>query len=335
MFEFEYPIAFLSLPLPVLIYLISPHFRDHSEAVRVPFFKRIEQLSGQTPSSGSIVRRKNIWQKLCVGLSWILIVAATAKPVMVEEPIIRNISARDMLLLVDLSGSMEETDFTTQQGEQINRLDAVKSVLHEFIQRREGDRIGLAVFGSAAFPQTSFTEDLQVVQSLLDELQPRMAGPRTMIGDAIGLAIRLFESSDRQNKVAILLTDGNDTGSQMPVAKAAQIAANNGIVIHTIAMGNPQTAGEQALDLPLLQAISATTGGEFFIALNRSELDAIYAELDRIEPELLDSLSYRPTVEFFYVPLAVLLLLNLIFVVVLLLVRSASPSDTAAVPNPP
>jgi Ca-activated chloride channel family protein len=172
------------------------------------------------------------------------------------------------------------------------------------------------------------------VQSLLSELQPRMAGPRTMIGDAIGLAVRLFESSDKQNKVAILLTDGNDTGSQMPVAKAAQIAANNGIVIHTIAMGNPQTAGEQALDLPLLQTISAATGGEFFIALNRSELDVIYAELDRIEPELLDSLSYRPTVEFFYVPLALLLLLNLIFVVVLLLVRSAGSSDHTALSNP-
>lgn len=235
---------------------------------------------------------------------------------MVEEPIVRNISARDMLLLVDLSGSMDERDFTTELGEQITRLEAVKTVLGEFIERREGDRVGLAVFGSAAFPQTSFTEDLNAVQTLLEELQPRMAGPRTMIGDAIGLAIRLFESSEKDNKVAILLTDGNDTGSQMPVAKAAQIAASNGIVIHTIAMGNPQTVGEQALDLPLLRDISAVTGGQFFLALDRTELNTIYDELDQIEPELIESLSYRPTVEYFHIPLALLLVLDLGFMLI-------------------
>lgn len=321
MFEFQLPIAFLCLPLPALIYLLSPAFRDHSEAVRAPFFKRIAAISGQVPATGSVVRRKNLAQKIVLSLSWILVVAATARPVVIEEPIVRNISARDMLLIVDLSGSMEERDFTTEQGDQISRLQAVKTVLNEFIERRQGDRIGLAVFGDAAFPQTSFTEDLAAVQALLTELQPRMAGSRTMIGDAIGLAIRLFESSEKESKVAILLTDGNDTGSQMPVAKAAQIAANNGIVIHTIAMGDPQSIGEQALDLPLLQDISAVTGGQFFVALDRTELDSIYLELDRIEPELLDSLSYRPTLEYYYVPLALLLLLNLGFMLALLFLR--------------
>jgi len=326
MFEFEMPVAFLLLPLPLVIYLLSPAFRDHSEAVRVPFFQRIATISGQTPSRGSIVRQKNLWQKICVGLSWLLLVMAVAKPVLIEEPIVRNISARDMLLLVDLSGSMDERDFTTEQGQLISRLDAVKTVLSDFIQRRDGDRVGLAVFGDAAFPQTSFTEDLGTVQSLLQELQPRMAGPRTMIGDAIGLAIRLFEASDKQNKVAILLTDGNDTGSQMPVAKAAQIAARNGLVIHTIAMGNPETVGEQALDLSLLRDISSVTGGQFFLALNRTDLDAIYDELDRIEPQLLETLSYRPTVEYFYVPLALMLVLNLGFMLSLVFLRRTQSS---------
>lgn len=148
-----------------------------------------------------------------------------------------------------------------------------------------------------------------------------MAGARTVIGDALGLAIRLFESSDKDNKVAILLTDGNDTGSQMPVAKAAQIAAANGIVIHTIAMGDPETVGEQALDLDLLRNIAATTSGEFFVALDRSELDEIYQQLDLIEAELLDTLSYRPTNDFYFLPLGLLILLNMVFLLGKFLIR--------------
>lgn len=330
MFELDNPFALLCLPIPLIIYFIAPRFRDYSEAVRAPFFQRVADISGQTPSSGSIVRRKNYWQRIVLVLSWALLVLTAAKPVRVEDPIVQQIAARDMLLLVDLSGSMEERDFTTETGENISRLEAVKAVLNEFIARRSGDRIGLAVFGDAAFPQTSFTEDLDTVQSLLSELQPRMAGARTMIGDAIGLAIRLFDSSSKQNKVAILLTDGNDTGSQMPVNKAAQIAADNGIIIHTIAMGNPETIGEQALDLNLLREVANTTNGEFFVALNRDDLTAIYEQLDSIEPELLDTLSYRPTVEYFYIPLLIFLVLNLGFMLALVYFKSNSSMNKTA-----
>lgn len=327
MFEFDFPWAFICLPIPLLIYFIGPLYRDYSEAVRVPFFRRIASLSGERPSQGSIVRQKNAWQKTMVFISWILLVLAAAKPVIVEDPIVQNIAARDLLLMVDLSGSMEEQDFITETGDQITRLDAVKTVLSDFISRREGDRVGLAVFGDAAFPQASFTEDLGTIESLLQELQPRMAGARTMIGDAIGLAIRLFDSSDKQNKVVILLTDGNDTGSRMPVSKAAQIAAERDIVIHTIAMGNPETVGEQALDLTLLEGISDTTAGEFFLALNRVELNEIYQQLDQLEPEYLDTLSYRPTVDYYYVPLGILVLLNLLFMFVLLFFRGSTAKN--------
>ena len=304
MFDFELPLLLLALPLPVLVYLLSPEFRDRGEAVRAPFFQRLAELSGQTPTRGAVVLLKRGVQKAVVVSVWVLVIVALAKPVWVGDPITRETSARDMLLIVDLSGSMEAKDFSNRDGERITRLDAVKDVLDEFIDRREGDRLGLAVFGNAAYPQAPFTEDHAAVSALLAELQPRMAGPRTMVGDALGLAIRLFEASDSEHKVAIMLTDGNDTGSRMPVSRAAQIAADNGITVHTIAMGDPATVGEDQLDVPALEGIAETTGGRFFLALDRKELGTVYETLDRVEPVLIETLSYQPRQSLFHVPLA-------------------------------
>jgi Ca-activated chloride channel family protein len=276
-------------------------------------------LTGRDPQSGAVVQRKGALQ-LAVGIaSWLLVVAALTKPVWVGEPIVQEKSARDMLLIVDLSQSMDEKDFTGASGEKVSRLEAVKEVLRDFIERREKDRVGLAVFGNAAFPQAPFTEDHATVIALLDELSTGMAGPKTMIGDAIGLAVRLFEASDKQSKVAILLTDGNDSGSQMPVSRAAQIASENGIVIHTIAMGDPTTVGEQELDTEALKNIADTTGGKYFLALDKDALESIYAELDRLAPELLETTSYRPKHQLFYYPLEALVICILALAAAMLL----------------
>jgi Ca-activated chloride channel family protein len=324
--SFDLPLAFLALPLPLLVYWLSPEFRDRGEAVRAPFFSRLVELSGKTPTSGAVVLLKRNVQKVIVLLVWVLIVTALARPVWVGEPIVKETSARDMLIVVDLSGSMDAKDFEGADGERVTRLDAVKGVLNEFINRRQSDRLGLAVFGNAAYPQAPFTEDYEVVRTLLSELQPRMAGPRTMIGDALGLAIRLFEASQSDNKVAIMLTDGNDTGSKMPVARAARIAADNGITVHTIAMGDPATVGEQALDVPALEEISTITGGRFFLALDREQLDGVYDELDRIEPELIETLSYQPKYSLFHIPLAIaVVLMGLLSLTMLLRHRPARP----------
>lgn len=304
MLEFDLPLAFLLLPLPLLVYWLSPEFRDRGEALRAPFFRRMVVLTGRDPQTGAVVLTKNFWQKLINLLIWVLVVTALARPQWAEEPILRETATRDLLLLVDLSGSMEARDFTGVTGQRINRLEAVKEVLDEFIDRRDSDRLGLAVFGTSAFPQAPFTEDRETVKFLLEELQPRMAGPQTMIGDAIGLAVRLFESSEMDKKVAIILTDGNDTGSRMPVARAAEIAAENDITIYTIAMGDPTTVGEEALDIPVLKEISSLSGGRFFLALDRAELESIYAELDRLEPSDVETISYRPKRALFHYPLA-------------------------------
>lgn len=307
MLAFELPWAFVLLALPLLVARLFPEFRDQSAAIRAPFFRRLVDLTGRLPSVGAVVLRKRGWQKIYHVIGWALVVTALAQPVWVGDPVVKEFPARDLLLIVDLSGSMEEPDFIGTDGERTSRLDAVKLVVADFISRRQSDRLALSVFGQAAFLQTPFTEDREVVGALLGELQPRMAGAQTMIGDAIGLAVRLFEGSEKKNKVAILLTDGNDTGSQMPVQRAAEIAREEGITIHTIAMGDPTTVGEQALDIPVLEAVAEATGGQFFLALDREELESVYAELDRLEPERVELLSYRPVRSLHWLPLAVLL----------------------------
>ena len=329
MLEFELPWAFALLAAPLFVVWLVPEFRDESEAVRTPFFQLLASLTGTQPTEGAVVIRKGIWQKAFHVIGWSLIVTALAAPVWVGDPILQHRPARDLMLIVDLSGSMEESDFTRADGSLATRLDAVKDVLGSFIARRENDRLALAAFGTAAYLQSPFTEDREVIEALLAELRPRMAGPRTMIGDAIGLAVRLFEASDKQNKVVILLTDGNDTGSDMPVGRAAQIAAEEGITVHTIAIGDPATVGEQALDVETLETISRTTGGSFFLALDGRELEAIYAELDRLEPDRIDSLSYRPKRTLHWVPLAALMVLGLALFSIMLGVSGGRTNNAA------
>jgi Ca-activated chloride channel family protein len=199
----------------------------------------------------------------------------------------------------------------------VDRLTAVKQVLDAFLARRDGDRVGLILFGSAAFVQAPFTADLDVVRELLDETQIRMLGPRTMLGDAMGLAINLFERSEVDERVLIVLTDGNDTGSLVPPERAAEIARDNGVVVHTIAIGDPTAVGEQALDEKTLENIAATTGGGYFHANDTEELEAIYDHLDEINPRQVETLSYRPLHDLYYWPLAGAMLLTLLYIMIL------------------
>ena len=224
---------------------------------------------------------------------------------------------RDLLVAVDLSGSMEAQDFTDESGVAVDRLTAVKQVLDAFFARRDGDRVGLILFGSAAFVQAPFTDDLDVVRELLDEAQIRMLGPRTMLGDAMGLAINLFERSEVEERVMIVLTDGNDTGSLVPPERAAEIARDNGVVVYTIAIGDPAAVGEQALDEKTLENIATITAGAYFHANNRQELEAIYDHLDDINPRQVETQSYRPLTDFFAWPLAAAMIISLLYILFL------------------
>ncbi|MCF6311540.1 MAG: VWA domain-containing protein [Verrucomicrobiales bacterium] len=236
-----------------------------------------------------------------------------SRPQYFEPPITQVKPTRDLLLAIDLSASMQIEDFTDPSGKTVDRLTATKQVVDDFLERREGDRVGLILFGNAAFVQVPFTTDLSVCRELLNEAQVGMAGPKTAIGDAIGLSINVFERSEQKDRVLILLTDGNDTSSKVPPADAARIAKDKGIVIHTIAVGDPKSAGEDKLDIDSLKEISNTTGGEFFRALNRDELEEIYRKLDALDTREVESVSYRPRHELYFWPLGFALLSSLFF----------------------
>jgi Ca-activated chloride channel family protein len=242
---------------------------------------------------------------------------AITRPQWLGEPIIKELPMRDLLVAVDLSGSMEAQDFTDADGNSVDRLTAVKQVLDAFFARRDGDRVGLILFGSAAFTQVPFTDDLDVVRELLDEAQIRMLGPRTMLGDAMGLAINLFERSEVEERVLIVLTDGNDTGSLVPPERAAEIARDNGVVVYTIAIGDPAAVGEQALDEKTLESIASITGGDYFHANDRQELETIYAHLDEINPRQVETESYRPVTDLYDWPLAASMLMTLLYIMFL------------------
>jgi Ca-activated chloride channel family protein len=227
-------------------------------------------------------------------LVWLCALLALARPQIIEPPVTKEIPIRDLLLAVDLSGSMETKDFKNAKGQMVDRLTAVKEVLDDFLSRRNGDRVGLIFFGSAPFVQAPFTEDVNVCRQLLAEAQVKMAGPQTVFGDALGLAINVFDRSPVKERVLIALTDGNDTASQMPPAKAAQIAKDKGIVIHTVAVGDPRAAGEDALDVDTLKEIAADTGGLYSQANDRNQLEEIYRRLDRLETRKAQTISHRP-----------------------------------------
>jgi Ca-activated chloride channel family protein len=305
MLQFEYPWLFLLLLLQPLIWWLSPPYKEQREALQIPYLQRLADLSRQTPSKGAVVLRRPRALFFLLPLWWLLIVIALARPVWVADPIEKTESTRDLMLLVDLSGSMETEDFKDPQGKRISRLDAVKMVLGDFIERRKSDRLGLIVFGNEPFLQVPFTRDHEVVRTLLGETRTKMAGPQTAIGDAIGLAIKHFESSKSEHRVVVLLTDGNDTGSKVPPKKAAEIAAQRGIMIHTVAVGDPKAAGEEKMDVEALQAISSATKGSFFRADDRAQLDTIYRKLDEIEPEKIKTIAYRPKYALYQWPVGV------------------------------
>ena len=302
MWQLDYPWLLLLLPLPWLGYRYLPDYREARSAVRVPFFGAMSRAVGQAPSETGT--HGNRWQLLLNLLVWTLVLVAAARPVFVEKPIERQQPVRDLMLAIDISQSMETTDFTNATGQKIDRLAAVKEVVHGFIDKRKDDRLGLIVFGSGAYPQAPLTLDHASLSLLLDDTGIGMAGPNTAIGDAIGLSLKLLDQAHEQEKVLILLTDGNDTSSAITPDHAASMAAAKGVVIHTIGIGDPTAEGEAKVNLQGLQHIAEATGGRFFRAEDRNALDQVYGTLDKLTPHQVHTLSHQPKKELFWWPLA-------------------------------
>lgn len=328
MLEFAYPWLLLAAPLPILVWLVLPAHRERVTSVQVPFFEGTAAAAGATPSPSAVVLRRSWLQRIIAPLVWALIVLALVRPEWVEPPITRIVPSRDLLVGVDVSQSMETRDVRDAQGQTTSRLDAVKAVVTDFVKRRPGDRIGIVLFGAAPYLQVPLTLDHDVVQTLLSGAVIGMAGPMTMLGDAIGLGITLFEGSKAANKVLILVTDGNDTGSRMPPARAADIAKERGLTIYTIVVGDPATTGEK-VDEAAMEAVSKRTGGRSFLARDRDALDAVYRTIDEVEPTKVETQSYRPKRPLFWIPLAGAIALLIAFYMVMLvkmLVTAVSPS---------
>ncbi|WP_428563821.1 MAG: VWA domain-containing protein [Solidesulfovibrio sp. DCME] len=312
MFIFANIWLFVLLPLPLVFRRLARPYREERPAVLVPFFDELAALSGQSPGDGAVVRAQPLARQIVAGLCWVLLVAAMARPQWVEPPVVKEVPSRDVLLGVDLSSSMDTEDFTTADGTKSSRLDAVKGVLDDFLKRRKGDRVGLIFFGTAPFIQAPFTEDLETCRELMREAQVGMAGPKTAIGDAIGLAITMFKDSTVKDKLLILLTDGNDSSSKLEPQKAAAIAKDDGIVIDTVAVGDPTAVGEQKLDVKTLQGVAAATGGAYYWAGDGPGLEKIYTQIDALSTHQIETIRYRPKVDLYDWPLAAVLVLSML-----------------------
>jgi Ca-activated chloride channel family protein len=312
MFELQYPWALALLALPLLMRLL-PAYRESRDSVRVPFFDKLVELSEQRPDTGAMILPRDRAQRFLVNFLWLCLVLGAAKPLWVGPPIEQEKSGRDLMIAVDLSGSMETRDFTLPGGETVNRLEAVKRGLANMANRRNTDRLGLIVFGSAAYLQSPFTDDHRVWAQLVAETEIGMAGQSTVFGDAIGLAIKLFKESDSNNRVLIMLTDGNDTGSTVPPVDAAKVAATQGIRIYTIAIGDPETIGEEALDVDTIARVSEVTDGQDFQVLDREELRRAYQAIAELEPELYETISFRPQQSLHWAPLGLAFILYTLY----------------------
>lgn len=315
MFQLEWPLVLLGLPLPLLVYYLLPAKTDQQEAaLRVPFLEDF-RLSQQP----SLRRHGKAWLKIMCLLAWLLLVFAASRPQYLGESVSINISGRDLMMAVDLSDSMRIGDFKIN-GNEVNRLVATKYVASLFIERRQGDRLGLILFGSQAYLQTPLTFDTKTINQLLQESAIGLAGERTAIGDAIGLALKRLEGSDQKSRVLILITDGANTAGEVTPLKAAELAAERGLKIYTIGIGadeqikstwfgvrkiNPSAQ----LDEETLRAIADATGGRYFRARDTEEFEQIYQLLDELEPLNKDQQNLRPVTALFYWPLAGALLL--------------------------
>ncbi|MEN8219942.1 MAG: VWA domain-containing protein [Pseudomonadota bacterium] len=324
MIHFEWPWLFLTLPLPLIVrYLLPATSSVENAALRVPFIEDFQSLNQK-------VQHKTIkrWPLWLATLAWILLVIAATRPQWWDEPIELPINGRDLMMAVDLSGSMRYKDFRIQDRT-VDRLTATKWVAGQFLERRVGDRLGLILFGEQAYLQVPLTFDRQTVSVLLNESAIGLAGQQTAIGDAIGLAVKRFLHKNKKNQenwILILLTDGANTAGNIEPLKAAELAAQEGLKIYTIGIGademvlrdffgtrhiNPSVE----LDEKTLKQIADKTGGRYFRARDTAELEKIYALLDQLEPIQKDNLFFRPTKALYYWPLSMALLLSAIIII--------------------
>jgi Ca-activated chloride channel family protein len=232
---------------------------------------------------------------------------------------------REMMIAVDLSGSMQVEDMQIN-GRTVNRLDMLKVLLGDFIERRTGDRLGLILFGDDAYMQTPMTFDRKTVQQMLDEAVLGLVGKQTAIGDAIALAVKRFDTKKESNRVLLLLTDGQNTAGKITPEQALELAVAKDITIYSVGIGadvmiqnsifgKRQINPSSELDEESLQQLASKTGGYYFRARDSKGMGEIYELLDALEPIEQDQQQMRPLTALFYWPLTIALLLSLLYLI--------------------
>lgn len=303
-----WPWAFLLLPLPFIAQkLLSPQRHQMHQALHVPFFNKIQTLSASTHINQH-------YQKPLLWLMWFFIIIALSGPQWMAEPIAQQKAGRNIMLALDLSGSMEQLDMQINQRP-VTRLAVVKLAATDFVSKRVGDRLGLVLFGTNAYLQTPLTFDRKTVQHMINDATIGLAGQTTSIGDAIALSIKRLKNTPPKSRVLVLLTDGSNNSGNLEPLKAAKIAKKYGIKIYTIGLGadqqimngifGPQIYNpSQDLDVTLLKKISKLTGGQYFRAKDPKQLNNVYNEINTLEPVANDSEQFRPVHPYYYIPLS-------------------------------
>ena len=319
MIGFDWWWGLLLLPLPVFVRTLVAEAKARQLALSVPL------LTDRTLAEKSLRRTSLQPADLCLWAFWICLVLAASRPFWLSDPVSRTVSGRDLMLAVDISGSMKEADMTVN-GKASSRIEVLKLVVGEFIKRRQGDRLGLILFGTNAYTYVPLTFDLGALGDLLADVSTGLAGRHTAIGDAIGLALKTMRKQRSHHKVLILVTDGSNTaGFENPIV-AAQAAAQQGLTIYSIGIGSDEKALAQiyglqaiptgvALNERVLRRIAEVSDGRYFRATNLAALEQIYIELDKLEPIEYEYQSQRPRQELYLLPLASGLLLMLVYLV--------------------
>ena len=311
-FQFAYPFVALFALFPLFIYWLLPAIKNRNSALIFPYFDSVTKISKQKPRKASYVKNRSWLTSILMYIIWLLLLVSLASPELVGKPERKIKTTRNFLIIADLSFSMATKDWRIN-NKAVTRWEAVKSIMKDFIVRRESDRMGLVFFGSNAYIQAPFTTDLNTVKTMLDEADVGMAGQMTNIGKAIVKGMGLFERDSIQNKVVLLLTDGVDSGTETLPLDAANLAKKEGVIIYTIGIGDPESSSSD-LDERTLTEIAELTGAKYFRAKDTKALENIYKELDKLEPVEYEEESYTPKTLLYYYPLGLALALALMLV---------------------
>ncbi|QBY03339.1 VWA domain-containing protein [Thalassotalea sp. HSM 43] len=312
MIEFAWPWLALLLPAPLLVYWLSPKTSPNAAALKMPV------LLGSLSRHSVAVNNKKapLW---LIAIIWILLVCASMRPQWLGETIALPNESREMIIAVDLSGSMKMEDMR-HNGKTVNRLTLLKALLGDFIERRQGDRLGLILFADDAYMQTPMTFDRHTVKQMLDESVIGLVGQKTAIGDAMALAVKRFVSKDDSNRVLLLLTDGQNTSGKITPEQALDLAVAKDVTIYTVGIGaevmmerslfgTRKVNPSRDLDEGTLKNIAKQTSGSYFRATDGASMADIYTLLDQLEPVAQDEQQMRPLTALFFYPLALALVL--------------------------